>query len=659
MRPRLREDAYFAPVEEGVMWLGNRGSFLMRGASVAAVVQRLVPHLDGRRSVAQLTAPLAEEHRKLVVELVDTLVRLDLVHGAEDGHDAPHDAARTPPENPDRAFVEHATGRGAAGHAAFLTARAVVAGPERLVSECAEVLRRAGLADTTPVALDLAVDLGEDGARERVEDLVPGADACLVHVFGTHERARADQLARWCGDHGVASVQAMCAADGIYVRTGAPGDGPRWASVLRRLRGAEPTEHAERAEEWHLPEPGPRIIANQLALALFLRVTGATSTTGHPGRGVVDLVRIDPHSLERHPHRVLEHPWDRPARPRSRAEFADAVQRLREGGPLHAEGFSTRVMDAVDERFGPIRRVSEADLAQVPLRRARAEPAPATGAGAVTASGPDFASARRAAALRALGRYSSRMIDPRRAHLTGPGHARQDQDPERLLDLLHAGEAEATVWGMRLTDGRPCPVDVRSVFPALGSPTGRDGDPVGLGAGLDWAEMVADGLLSQVRDLAVTEAVSHRPGPLPDLVWPDGDGRIRRGRRLLTALGHATAALDLTGTTGVPTVAVAVDGTIADVTSRPRLSDALGDAVQGALCAVQAGDVDRHPDLTRLLRLRGTTRPGPVPHDLAGTDAVVAALARTGRAPVLVPLDHDPEVARICPYVANVVLTHV
>lgn len=655
MRPRLREDAYFAPVEEGVMWLGYKGSFLMRGVSIAAVVQRLVPHLDGRRSLAQLTAPLAEEHRQLVVELVGTLARLDLVHDAEEGHDAPLGVVGTPTEDPDRAFVERATDRGAAGHAAFLAARAVVAGPDRLVSECAEALRRAGLADTIPIALDLNLDLGEERARKRVEDLVPDANACLVHVFGTRETARADQLAQWCAHHGVALVQAMCAADGIYVRAGATGNGPHWASVLRRLRGTEPTEHMDRAEEWHLPEPGPRIIANQLALALFLRITGATD---HPGPGG-DIVRIDPHSLERRPHRVLEHPWARPARPRSRAEFADAVQRLREGAPLDAEGFSTRVVDAVDERFGPIRHVSETDLAQVPLRRARAEPAPSTGAEAVTASGSDFASARRAAALRALARYGSRMIDPRRAHLTGAGHAQQEQDPRRLLDLLHTGEAEATVWGLRLTDGRPCPVDVRSVFPALGTPADRAADPVGLGAGLDWAEMVDTGLLAHVSALAVAEAVDRSPGPLSVLVWPQGDERIRRGHRLLTALGHTTTALDLTGATGVPTVAVAVDGTIADVTSSPRLSDALGDAVQGALHAVQEGEVDRCPDLTRLLRLRKTVEPRLVPNDLPGMDAVVAALARTGRVPVLIPLDHDPEVARICPYVGNVVLTHV
>lgn len=654
MRPRLREDAYFAPVEEGVMWLGNKGSFLMRGASIAALVQRLVPHLDGRRTLAQLTAPLADGHRQLVVELVDTLARLDLVQDAQDGHDTWDGAVRAWPGDPDRAFVEYATGRGAAGHTAFLKARAVVAGPERLVSECAEILRRADLADTIAVALDLDLDLGEDRAQERDQDLVPDANACLVHVFRTHETARADQLGQWCADHGVALVQAMCAADGIYVRTGATGDGPRWSSVLRRLRGAEPTEHVDRAEEWHLPDPAPRIIANQLALALFLRITGATGVPGPGG----DLVRIDPHSLEHHRHRVLEHPWARPARPRTRAEFTDAVRQLREGPPLDPEEFSTRVVDAVDERFGPIRSVTEADLVQVPLRRARAEPAPTTGEETVTASGPDFASARQNAALRALGRYGSRMIDPRRIHLTGPGQAQQERAPERLLDLLHAGEVEATVWGLRLTDGRPCPVDVRSAFPSLGRPAGRVADPVGLGAGLDWAEMVDTGLLAHVRDLAIAEAVDRHPDPLPVLAWPHADERIRHGCRLLAALGRATVALDLTGATGVPTVAVAVDGTIADVTSRPRLSDALGDAVQGALCDVQAGQVGRHPDLTRLLHQRGTAAPGPVPHDLPGTDAVVAALARTGRVPVLVPLDHDPEVTRICPYVGNVVLTH-
>ena len=48
MRPRLRDDAFFAPVAHGVVWLSSAGEITLNGTSIAAVTQRLAPHLDGR-----------------------------------------------------------------------------------------------------------------------------------------------------------------------------------------------------------------------------------------------------------------------------------------------------------------------------------------------------------------------------------------------------------------------------------------------------------------------------------------------------------------------------------------------------------------------------------------------------------------------------------
>ena len=146
MRPRLKDDAYFTRVDEGLVWLTPAGLLTVKEPSVAAMVERLAPRLNGRHTVDELTARLPERTRRLIVELLDVLVRQGLVEDARPG--------RTPTTSaePDAAFVQQVTGDPDAALHRYRNGRALVMGPDPLLAHCVGALSASGVTTVETVA---------------------------------------------------------------------------------------------------------------------------------------------------------------------------------------------------------------------------------------------------------------------------------------------------------------------------------------------------------------------------------------------------------------------------------------------------------------------------------------------------------------------------
>jgi hypothetical protein len=251
----------------------------------------------------------------------------------------------------------------------------------------------------------------------------------------------------------------------------------------------------------------------------------------------------------------------------------------------------------------------------------------------VAGAGLSFRTARWRAALRAVAQYAHSCLDPRRTVQAARG-------PQ--------------VWGYDLASGA-----ARLVPAALGL---APGDAHGVAAGYDWDEAVTAGLLGWCRAVTVAEVAREGPAvPQLDLDALALDEDATTYRRLLDIAGVSVRVYDVTGSPRVPTFAFCVDARTVAYACHPSPGDAVREGLEQALLDYQArANVQPAyappvvPDLPP--HRRGPVRPGGVPTGPVGVDAIVAALAGAGHAPVVVPLDHDPSLVSVIPYVVNVVL---
>jgi putative thiazole-containing bacteriocin maturation protein len=88
MRPKLKGDTLFTPVDDGVIFRNNQGSFKLKGKTISRWVERLAPHLNGDHMLAELTAGLDAEREAMVTGLVNTLSARGFVRDIS--QDLPH-----------------------------------------------------------------------------------------------------------------------------------------------------------------------------------------------------------------------------------------------------------------------------------------------------------------------------------------------------------------------------------------------------------------------------------------------------------------------------------------------------------------------------------------------------------------------------------------
>jgi hypothetical protein len=511
----------------------------------------------------------------------------------------------------------------------------------------------------------------------------------VIHVSADLRRARA--LDRLCAGRRIHLAQAIRRGDRVWLGPigPVPAAGPSLTSGWRRLAALRPAGvDGEPGPASGTPAAGGRavlaVVANQLVHGVLRSVTGlagqapldtldggAAGGAGRAGARRGQMTVIEAATLRGSTHDFVPHPFGAPAVAATAARFLDRVEELDCGAPLDTEAFSRRAARLADDRAGVFGRPAEGELAQLPLRICQIEVSDPVGlldrrdaAGpAVTGAGLDFATARLRAALRAFAGYASLMVDPRRLvdgdgrALLGPG-----DDPDAALDALRSGRLCGHVWGYRLADRRPYPVPATMVFPAL---RGRPWPPPATAvAAYSWRAAVEAALLVYCGRLTVGEIAGATAAfPRLDLPATGLDDAGRRYMSILTAIGGTTDVYDVTGALGIPTAVCCRDGTPAGCASGRSLAEAAGKALLQAVLGYQmtreaqpGGALSAVAELPRRLRdLHGdTVAPGgeDPPLDLAG---IGAALAGLGHHPLVVPLDHDPEVSAVMPYIATVV----
>lgn len=692
MKPKLKNDTLYIPVEGGIYFVSNRGTLTLEGRHVYQWVSRLAPHLNGTHTLTEITGSLPADKRDMVVNLVGALHDKGFIKDVTE--DLPHhlDAAEEQLYASEIAFVDYYRDSAAYRFARFRESGVLAVGSGLTLTALVHAVLHAGVRDVEVLTTgegptDTArhaeyakrarerdpkqslVHLSAEArtaSPERLRDAVRRSDV-VVHVSDRPMIARARMLGRLCAEQEKVLVQAVLVGDHAWIGPLAgPGvTGSCWECGWLRYLGHqgeggvedEFTDRAGSVVSPFLAGPTAALVSNMLSFEVFKHVTGVglleTEAT---------MVDLDLETLQSERHAVRAHPLcgsHGAVAAQSESVFLDGVRQLSQGAEIGEEAFSTGAAELFDAKTGLLGRLEERDFDQTILRVSQATVAsPLLMPGRTLTAigvGPDFSTARQHATRRACELYAAGTVDTRRLLPDG------------------GGDAPGSVWGYDPDADVARTVCATCVFPVLHGELPSERTAPGLASGFTWAEAVTRGLLAQCNLLTFAEldhASPPRATPEPGAIALTE--RAARYLRVFDLTGDRVEVHDVTGSLDIPTfVACVGDRAVAcvcDVDVPHALEALLERAVQDhqARFTGQPDCAPRElpaapPELRTAPLDLGTASPTTSQHDGQHTwrekqQLVQRRLREGGWRPVVVPLDHDPVLNAALPYIVNVVL---
>lgn len=710
MRPKLNADTYYMEVADGAFFRNSRGIMQVKGKNAYRWMEALAPHLDGQHDLEELLSDLDADRARTARDLLQALqensflrdIDQDLPHGLPD--DLLTEYA------PEIAFIESFRDSGAYHFARFRACHVVLIGSGLVMAALARSALASGLQHvsvllTTECAMRSHIELDDTEQFRRdaaqtltkltplewadevaVADVLAPCDAVL-HVSDRPMLRRAQLLNRICSNQRKPLLQAMTVEDHTWIGPlsgGAAGAGC-WECGWRRLQANVKTvderlpqyafdDHTNAPISRSLAIPTAGIVAGHLVFEVFKHLVGIA-----PSDLAGSFVAIDLETLETQRHPFHQHPvcsHCSPAGPATPAGFLDTIEHLERAEPCDVDAFSQEAMGLIDPCTGILAALDEGDINQMPLFVSTAIASnPSLGKTsddplAVFGVGSALHIARRRAAQRGLEVYAATLVDHRRlldAPLPDDGFI-----VERADQVCNASPSppemtnDSWTWAYELHSQEVHLVPALLAFPTVRGSIEPDDIEIGVGSGMTWAEAVARGLLSWCRHLTLRE-VPHARAPFPqvDLSAVSLEPEGTRQRRVLDLVSEMVTVYDVTGSLCVPTFAICLDDAVAACSAGTHVGRALREGFESSLLHYQL----RHervvgyrplqlPDT--FFSLRGTAQ--TVPQSVTADDWPASQrwlqqqLRDNGWRALAVPLDHDPTVCKVLPFLVRVVL---
>lgn len=704
-RPKCKADTYYVPTPDGVYLRGNNNRLFLKGKSLYPLLERLMPNLTGNITLEELTGGLDADRKRMVTNLLEKLFTHHFLQDADE--DQPHTLHPLELETyaSNIAFIESLQASAAYRFECFRNKQLLLVGSgpalRALVQTGLQCGARKISALVTPedeatdasarqdVLALLAASVPGENARlldalswddeAKVRAIVQTCDA-ILHIAAVPTLARAQLINRLCVEQQKTCIQAMIVDGSAWIGPlVCPESDGCWECAWRRLQANLPDladqlpRYAFRdrpllSGERSLTMPGAIMVANRLVFELFQYFTQIGSTEAASKLSVIDLTTFlsESHEFLPHPHCLA---CQHPAAP-SAAQFLEQVQRLQQQNPIDANAFLESIPACADERLGLFTTVTMDNFVQAPLAVYRAglsnpmlQERRSDSANCIATS-IDAREASLRAVQQAFERYAASFVDQRRLlpTETASQHAFPVISPAQLLRKESFSPAdEAWTWALDLRAQQPCLVPATSVFSTLGA------QDRGIASGKTWAEALCLALLDWCNDLTLERLRDARHAyPQVDLARAPMTPEGTHLARLLEAAGARITVYDVTGDLQVPTFATCLDEKVVAYTTHCDGDQALNMGLEQALRQYQSAQFQQSayalaplPDLPANLRGEQLSVPRYTAPETwsARQEWLLQRLQASALRAFAIPLDHDPALARVLPFIVRILLS--
>jgi hypothetical protein len=381
-------------------------------------------------------------------------------------------------------------------------------------------------------------------------------------------------------------------------------------------------------------------------------------------------------------------------------QFLKQIQQLQHQAPLDPAKFCENMAQDVDNQLGLFTALDTNNFVQAPLAvykvglsnpmllSTQSKPLEVIGVGT------DRISAKVRACQRACEHYAASFVDPQR--LLHGETIQQQSSPAVPVDQLIGTPApqkdvETWTWALDLHTQQACLIPAPLAFPSLQHGELRIEDERGIGSGMSWAEAVCQALFDWCTFLAIEQVhdAQRRYAQVDLTMIPMSPEGIHLYRLLQTSGGQVTV-YDVTSTLSIPTFAVYVDQKVVAYSTHCDIAQALSTGLRQAMRQYQATQAQEPeyavvpvPDLPEQARtgrdssgydpLRSPqSLQAPTDNDQWGTPDQMMPEAWTAYQEHLLqtlqthsfhawalPLDHDPALAQMHPYIVRVLLARM
>jgi hypothetical protein len=395
---KLRADVVYVAVDDGVWIRTNRGSFTLRGASMAQWIERLAPLLDTGVRPEKLASQLDAAQARFVSRLLAVLRERGVVVEVPPGPTAPLDEALRQRFAQQLAYLEHYT---ADPGAALLRARNTplgVYGPGRACAALVRALADSGLAmlslaptddvQSARLAADQAMSrLAAAGAPLTIE-VTPGLepDKLVQPVLVALADGNGLALQRAAFGRGASAWLAEVIGDAILIKGNIAGTGPCWECALRR--GVY--EPAGRPSPERLGAPALAMTTAILAQDVFRFLTGVPGAATVDEAAVLDLAKLSiwRNQVPRHPRCATCAAHPAPAGDGAAAGHAPGGLRPPDAPPERSQSLAPFHPMLGGRCFGVLPSLGPEELLQLPLACCVARFKPAQQSGLVAVGQP-------------------------------------------------------------------------------------------------------------------------------------------------------------------------------------------------------------------------------------------------------------------------------
>jgi bacteriocin biosynthesis cyclodehydratase domain-containing protein len=438
-----------------------------------------------------------------------------------------------------------------------------------------------------------------------------------------------------------------------------PGERGCWECAWRRwlARNGAAGQQAER-DPWQddraapidpsLGLPTAATIAHVLGFESFKSITGAgeCEIKGRVLQFNLQTLRCEGHGFLPHP---LCHACQSPAPP-DEAAFLETARRLELQEPLDAQGFDERIVPCFDPSFGIFTSLGEDELAQTPLNVSRLTisapmyPQCAQETITLTRAHLTFDTTRRKVTLAGAAHYAARVVDQRRLV----------RDTDRSQALTYDLYTKTVRWA-----------PAAEAYPALDDPL-MSRVPLGVSAGLSWAEACVRALLDHCLVLALDDVGRGDSRYMELAVTTQSmEGPSLHLHRLLERAEVSPRIFRIRSALQAPILAFCLGDETIVYTAHFDVAQALEEGLERVVQRLQAVLEEQHdyatPPVLQLLsagcEVTDALSDTPVLHGWQeGLEWLVERFHQENWRVMATPLHHDPELADTLPFLVHVSL---